>query len=386
MIKIEPNTNRIVSFGCWNQLQTDEGSSLKNTQVMATLKRRQVDMVLVSGDNYYPVKKKIDGEKVKTIILENLIDGFNNLKAATRTTPVFMNFGNHDVIKNGKMGGASEQECTILNEEMRQATDNINLKMNHRILYGDHTLVLMLDTTIYSPKKEFDKDFNVCYQQISGYDVNIQKRLQDDQYTFVQESLASFDGPNIIIVGHYPIIYMKTKSNKMVKKLESSVEFTDLLMLLPSEKSLYYLCADYHLYEEGNIQISDDSGKTIMIHQFITGTGGTELNSVEFKPRTFTESQISKSKQKDYAFNYELLNTEHRHGFIEGKYNDGWTFNFILISRKLNTSSKSFRRFIVNASSAENRRRKTRRARVSAHVTQLKRRQLENALYKVANN
>ena len=380
-VEISPTTNRIVSFGCWNQLQTDEGMSLKNTQVMATLKRRQVDMVLVSGDNYYPVKKKVDGEKVKTIVLENLIEGFNNLKAATRTTPVFMNFGNHDVVKNGKMGGASEEECTILNEEMRQATGNINLKMNHCIMYGDHTLVLMLDTTIYSSKKEFEKDFNDCYQQISGHSDNIQKRLQDEQYTFVEEAVAAFKGTNIIIVGHYPIIYMKTKSSKIVKKLESSAEFTDVLMLLPADKSLFYLCADYHLYEEGMIQISDGAGKTIQIHQFITGTGGTELNNVESKPRTFTESQVSKSKKKDYMFEYEMLTTEHRHGFIEGKYNGEWVFNFIVISRKLNTSSKSFARFTVNASSAENRRRKTRRARVSAYVKRLKRNQLESALY-----
>jgi hypothetical protein len=353
-VEVESRTNRIVSFGCWNQLQTDEGASLKNTQVMATLKRRQVDMVLVSGDNYYPVKKKVDGEKIKTIVLENLIDGFNNLKAATRTTPVFMNFGNHDVVKNGKMGGALDQECTILNEEMRQATGNINLKMQHCIMYGDHTLVLMLDTTIYSSKKEFDKDFTDCYQQISGYDENTQKRLQEEQYMFVQESLAAFKGSNIIIVGHYPIIYMKTKSSKMVKKLESSAEFTDLLMLLPTDKSLFYLCADYHLYEEGHIQISDGAGKTIEIHQFITGTGGTELNNVESKARTFTETQVSKSKKKDYTFNYELLNTEHRHGFIEGKYNGGWAFNFILISRKLNTRSKSFKRFTKNSATFKN--------------------------------
>ena len=354
MTEIEPVTNRIVSFGCWNQLQTDEGVSLKNTQVMATLKRRKVDMVLVSGDNYYPVKKKVDGEKLKTIILENLIDGFNNLKAATQTTPVFMNFGNHDVVKNGDMGGVSEQECTILNEERRQATGNINLNMNHHIMYGEHTLVLMLDTTIYSSKKDFDKNFNDCYTQISGYTENTQKRLQDEQYAFVQEALAAFNGQHIIIVGHYPIIYMKTKSSKMVKKLDSSAEFTDLLMLLPSDKSLIYLCADYHLYEEGNIQISDGAGKTIQIHQFITGTGGTELDNVEEKPHTFTESQVSKSKKKDYAFNYELLNTEHRHGFIEGKYNGGWSFNFILISRKLSTSSRRFRRFTRNSASFKN--------------------------------
>jgi len=351
MTEIEPVTNRIVSFGCWNQLQTDEGVSLKNTQVMATLKRRKVDMVLVSGDNYYPVKKKINEEKIKTIILENLIDGFNNLKAATRETPVFMNFGNHDVVKNGDMGGATEQECTILNEEMRQATGNINLRMNHHIMYGDHTLVLMLDTTIYSSKKDFDKNFNDCYTQISGYTENLQKRLQDDQYAFVQEALAAFNGQNIIIVGHYPIIYMKTKSSKMVKKLDSSAEFTDLLMLLPSDKSLIYLCADYHLYEEGHIQISDGAGKTIEIHQFITGTGGTELNNMESKPHTFSESQVSKSKKKDYTFEYELVNTEHRHGFIEGKYNGGWSFNFIVISRKISTTSRSLRRFTRNSAS-----------------------------------
>jgi hypothetical protein len=351
--KVNPVTNKFVSFGCWNQLQTDDGVSIKNTQVMATLKKRKVDMVLVSGDNYYPVKKKDEkGKKKKTIILEDLINGFNNLKIATKSvTPVFMNFGNHDVVQNEGMKiikngeeNTNPQECTILNEEMHQATDNIHLKMSHHILYGDHTLVLMIDTTIYGPENEFANEFNKCYQQITGYDGNLQKRLQAEQHDFVENALLNFKGQYIIMVGHYPIIYKKLKKEKMVNKIESSIEFTDLLMLLPSDKTLTYLCADYHLYEEGMVRING-KGKMVEIHQYIIGTGGTSLNNFLQKESTLTQIQKRNKTNElaEYNFDYQLLNTEHSHGFIEAEYNkrkDAWGFKFVHIASRLERGSR----------------------------------------------
>ena len=57
-MKVAPFKDRIISFGCWNQTYTSNGPSVRNENVMAKLKDHPKDLVLVSGDNYYPVKEK----------------------------------------------------------------------------------------------------------------------------------------------------------------------------------------------------------------------------------------------------------------------------------------------------------------------------------------
>jgi len=102
-MKIAPFKDRIVSFGCWNQTYLSNGPSVRNENVMAKLKDHPKDLVLVSGDNYYPVKREDKGEKTKEVDLTELKKGFQNLKNATEDCPVFMNFGNHDVVSNDQV-------------------------------------------------------------------------------------------------------------------------------------------------------------------------------------------------------------------------------------------------------------------------------------------
>jgi len=49
-----------------------------------------------------------------------------------------------------------------------------------------------------------------------------------------------------------------------------------LFQFLPVEE-IDYLCADFHVYQESKLAVTH-GGKTIMINQYIVGTGGTELD------------------------------------------------------------------------------------------------------------
>jgi Icc-related predicted phosphoesterase len=336
---ITPVYDTIVSFGCWNQTHTKEGPSDEIKKVMIKLKDTGKDVVLVSGDNYYPVKTSIKTkagkEKIKQVHLDNLIEGFEDLKDATQGTPVYMNFGNHDVVSNDQVTTNSEKECIILETELEQGNEKFHVGMTHKINYGTHTLIIMIDTSIYSKEKEFKK-FSKCYNLLTKMS---QSELIKQQDAYVKTAVEEFQGANVIIVGHYPIFYEKEKKispennsnnwfkpvakeqTKRLSVLENSVEFTNLLFELP-EKNYYYLCADYHLFEEGDVIIKKD-GKERLIHQYIAGTGGTELDPFTKKKTTVTE------KQKDYTIEYNHKSMKMQHGFLKGTFKDVWSFSFV---------------------------------------------------------
>lgn len=341
---ITPVYDTIVSFGCWNQTHTKEGRSDGIKNVMMKLKETGKDVVLVSGDNYYPVKSSIKTkagkEKIKKVILDNLKEGFEDLKDATQGTPVYMNFGNHDVVSNDQVTTDSSRECVILETELEEGNEKFHVGMMHKINYGTHTLILMVDTSIYSKEKEFKK-FSKCYDILTHFN---QAELIKEQETFVKSAVNEFEGENVIIVGHYPIFYEKEKKKspeqpnskednwfkpaikeeiKRVSVLENSVDFTKLLFELP-EKNYYYLCADYHLFEEGDVIIKKD-GKERLIHQFIAGTGGTELDPFTKKRSTTTVTE----KQKDYTIDYNHKSLKLQHGFLKGTFKDVWSFSFV---------------------------------------------------------
>ena len=326
--------NNFITFGCWNQ----KSGGVK--KVLDTLKRIETDAVFISGDNYYPNKKerydRVKGKvkKDKTIVLEDLKEGFMQLVASTIDKPVYMNFGNHDMVKNEgykvvpPKDGSPVLECAIMNEELKFNGRNTKIGMNHKIV-SDHTLVLMIDTTIYCSEEEFDKEFVTCYSQLKGMpEAGLQVALQQIQREYVMSAINAFEGDNIILIGHNPIIYEKRKKGASIEQLDSGVEFTGLLLDITQTahytpgKHIYYLCADYHQYEEGVVTI-ERGGQSIQIHQYIAGVGGTELDP--YYPK---KSALNKG-QGDFRFHYDHVKTKTQHGLLQANYENGWNFNFV---------------------------------------------------------
>jgi hypothetical protein len=87
---------------------------------------------------------------------------------------------------------------------------------------------------------------------------------------------------NIIIMGHHPITGYKVKNNKCIlTKLEQPFlnMWKSVLNLIPSRININYLCADIHNYQESIVVFNSHLKKPI--HQYIVGTGGTELDANE---------------------------------------------------------------------------------------------------------
>jgi hypothetical protein len=98
---------------------------------------------------------------------------------------------------------------------------------------------------------------------------------------------------------------------------------------------MYYLCADYHVYEEGIVTIIKD-GIEKKIHQYIVGTGGTELDPFTRKEKMI--STVSDEPHK-YELEYQFNKTKIWYGFLKGKYiKNKWEFSFV--SSKLHSTGR----------------------------------------------
>jgi hypothetical protein len=339
------DVNNFVSFGCWNQ----KGEKLK--QVLDTLKRIETDAVFISGDNYYPIKKekwdKVKGKmkKDKTIRLEDLREGFTHLVSSTIDKPVYMNFGNHDMVKNDGYK-IDAPECAIMKEELKFDGRNMHVGMNHTV-ENEHTLIIMIDTTIYCSAKEFTKEFDTCYSQYSRSPVaGLQERLQREQRKYVNSAIRRFEGENVILIGHNPIIYEKMKDGKTRNQMDSGVEFTELLFDVKNMnprsneqkyRNIYYLCADYHQYEEGSIVIKRGD-ESVVIHQYIVGVGGTKLDTYHKK-----NMQVSQG-QGPYTLEYTHIKTKTQHGLLQANFDGDWNFEFVPIRKGVARHSRNVRK------------------------------------------
>lgn len=266
--------NYFIHFGCWNNGGCKEGTRMK--QVLDHIRQltNPPKLLTVCGDNYYPSKTKNTESSNKELVIDDLVRGFDCLP----NIPIYMNFGNHDYETNLMQNNVIENSCTIINSQQGYAkNNNIHLKFNQAILFGNDTQIIFLDTTIYTDK--IDK-YIQCYSEV--VDTNILTDIKNIQQQFIDSTIESIklnnQIKNIIIIGHHPIVEIKCKKNSN-KFNRLSDEFETILYgiysKLPSMK-YYYLCADLHQYQSGNITIFGEMN----IKQYIVGTAGAKKDDV----------------------------------------------------------------------------------------------------------
>ena len=260
--------------------------------------------------------------------------------------------------------GSPIRECAIMKEELKFNSRNTRIAMNHKIV-SEHTLILMIDTTIYCSSEEFEKDFATCYAELKSMpEDGLQAALQERQRAYVIGAINSFQGQNLILIGHNPIIYEKRKKGDALFQLDSGVEFTDMLFDIIQtphfdDLNIYYLCADYHQYEEGIVTIQK-GGQSIEINQYIAGMGGTKLD--EYNPK---KAQFDKA-QGPYTFHYDHVKTKTQHGLLQANYEDGWNFTFVPVRKGV---ARHFRRKTANARTRNSRRSRLESGRSNRNIT-----------------
>jgi predicted MPP superfamily phosphohydrolase len=355
---------KFLQFGCWNNLNGSEGN-LKG--VMEYLKQRvktssdKPDFIIVSGDNYYPEKDKTSNKdkssknnKTKIIHPNKLKEGLLSLPIGI---PIYMILGNHDLETNGKKDNlfietigttrqAEQKDCKIIELELETLDKKSNVEYCFfKSRHIDATLILMLDTSIY----EIDADkYLPCYNKffkdnILYKDKNPVFETIDDlrNYQLLQINNAinkSKKLKHLIIVGHHPIYQLKNKiiegKSNIEHKSDIHLSFTSVLTAiftnLPPSTNYYYLCSDLHLYQKGLIKLTISDTETMTIHQYIVGSGGTELDPA-------ISSSTIKENYTHENIMYYFIEEKREHGVLECTIEENETpiFEFIPITSTL---------------------------------------------------
>jgi len=339
--------NKFVFFGCWNSL--NENSNLENTMNMLKTHltaNPEISFVVIGGDNFYPDKSKKKEQKedkkkekdkdkdkkekkdkeekqqdicTKIINLDKLTRGFDFLP---KDIEIYMLLGNHDLetnigneqkfcIQHGEdLIEEPSNTCTILQHEKHLVSSNKNITLGTnfvRVL--NNTLLLMIDTSMYDTAES--ESYVPCYNNYYNSNVNIEE-LRSTQNGWITQNIQNHDGiKNIIIMGHHPITGFKVKKDECILT-ELQQPFIDMwksiLQIIPSQINISYLCADIHNYQESIVVFNSHLKKPI--HQYIVGTGGTELDAkkhINCPERIF-------SNTRDDIITYILktqLNAEH---------------------------------------------------------------------------
>jgi hypothetical protein len=288
----------------------------------------KIDFLTIAGDNYYPKKQQVDGKKKKIIIPSLLEKGFKSLPPEI---PIYMILGNHDLetntgnTSNFFIGDINDHEvnkpvekddCSIIKYEKMSKIKNGNIEYNlfKEFMLENGTLILMIDTSMYS---EDVGKYLPCYNVFLDKEYTVEE-LRAYQLDLIMKTLTKYnDGEikNLIIIGHHPIIGLKIKKEDDSARINDIIPFDNVLKEIYSRLkdtvNYFYLCADVHLYQEGEIVIKIDDIQTMKIKQYIVGTGGTELDTCA------NERNIGVAINDDPRLTYTMTKCEERCGFLE---------------------------------------------------------------------
>jgi len=283
-----------IQFGCWNNGGCEETKNNGLINVTRLLKHKTPEFILISGDNYYPPKETVEGQKQKYFIENDFLSGFNCLQ---KNIPIYMNYGNHDYETGLIMdNGTKENNCELIKRQKKYVNEHSNIRLDlfSSIDFAGSTKVIMIDTTIYD-NEEFDSCYE-CYRAIDNeYNTDdktiIQTKVKQTQLNFINimitEIKSNSNIQNVVIVGHHPLMGFKIKEKKGIKLIETlySAELIAFIynnifnQINKPNIKYYYLCADLHQYQSGNVNINGN----MMIRQYIVGTGGAKLDKYDKK-------------------------------------------------------------------------------------------------------
>ena len=354
--------DKFIHFGCWNNtnIKKDKGKPVGCVKpVMDMLKNyldrteKKPNFMVIAGDNYYPDKyKNPDETKVKIIYPDKLREGFDLLPDSL---PIHMILGNHDLETNGKkkslfinsVDTPENNDCAIIKieKDIIRRKQNIEFKLFDYKYLKNNTLLLMIDTSMYS---DDIKKFMQCYNEFLERRFETPQELIEFQNSQIYEAINRYSGRinNILIIGHHPISGYKFKEEKNedgvvipahIELLSDIIKFNTVLKEIyriagGNDVNYYYLCADLHMYQEGDISLTTNDSNMI-IKQYIVGTGGTKLDDVIPDNIEFPTMP---------GISYTMNRVEYDCGFLECKIEEeGLIFTPILLKNRIFGGRKS---------------------------------------------
>lgn len=352
-----------IHFGCWNNENCYKNNALSKvvSKISKLPEKPKLKFLSVCGDNYYPPKEKSkDGSKKKSYIKANLISGFQCLRnSVSKKIPIYMTYGNHDFEMDSNFENIDDN-CTITNDQIKfSKLYDIKLELWQEVDFNTNTKLIFIDTSIYDNNKicEYIK----CYKSVKDIhkSIDIIRNQQNDFIKNIVENIKqNLDINNIIIAGHHPLAYLKVKDKSKYKTKDTTKDttkdkskdkskdlkfeilntelnnllFNDIYLQLKNRSNMnyYYLCADLHQYQSGNIEITNSINSDSMnIKQYIVGTGGAELypydSTLIIPNNEYKQDNIKYKMNKD-----DITNSCSEYGFLKCiQNNNNINFEFI---------------------------------------------------------
>lgn len=220
---------------------------------------------------------------------------------------------------------SENKKCEIIQLQLKAIEErpNIDYFLFKKKKLNSNTLLLMIDTGMYETDKDANK-YLPCYNTFLGHknkfdNINDLRSYQLDAIKRIIN--RDKDIQFLIIVGHHPIYQVKSKNDIVSFVSDIAEHFIPVLneidIILRKRDHVtkyYYLCSDLHLYQKGVLKITNSKSKTPMkIHQYIVGTGGTQLDN----PSPIDVVKKHTTDINDYTVNYELEEEKALHGFLK---------------------------------------------------------------------
>jgi hypothetical protein len=334
--------DNFIHFGCWNNKNClEDSNSFKiNSMVLKKINLKKYDFISVAGDNYYPDKIKNESKDENIVIKryndKNFTNGFNCLPDDIKK---YIIFGNHDIMD--EMEGI--ENCGVLKSTQLLESKNKNMIIFNNVLhiFQTNTLIIFIDSTLYDIKNKDQLINDTCYRHFFSDFKGQHKTLRDlidYQNATINEIIEKIltDGntiTNLIFIAHHPLFSIRTKLDKHTHeskpKITGIFDFINIFEDITNkdrlkQTSFYYLCADTHLYQHGNIKFSN--GK--IVKQYIVGTGGAEFDNGSFEgkedPKKIIKETITGLNDSgihiiSYEIKEEIIN---KYGFITVNYKD----------------------------------------------------------------
>lgn len=313
---------KFIHFGCWNNLNKVANDGLKNVSValnntIGNNSNNEYDFLSICGDNYYPNKQKdkTTGVKTKSINTKLLTDGFDLLPTSIK---IIMTLGNHDLETID-----DNNKCQILKDEMEKVKTLNNIEYVFcKCFINNNSLFIMIDSSLYLDDAGEVNEYIPCYNEFLGTGATGAANadaLKNQQYNIISSYLENNKTEiesikNVFVFGHHPIVQLKNKKNK--DNVNSSLvnimdelfvdNIIDPINKIVNNISYYYLCADLHYYQYGNLTYKDK----YTITQYIVGTGGAELDD----PMTTHNGSFTYDNGN---IKYNIIGNERTHGFLK---------------------------------------------------------------------
>jgi hypothetical protein len=327
--------NKTILFGCWNLGGCDidvKHNALSKVihHIKSNNPEGTIDNSIILGDNYYAPKDKYRG--IKVFNRKHFESGMDCLEGLPGKN-VYMLVGNHEVdtlieldesIASASTKGGPFCSIEAQREYIRETKDT-KISIMDDPVRGLHTPstnlnadILFINTNVYKslrsppkPKKDKNKKAKATDKSKKAKDkskkatdkskskkatdksvskatkppkdipdecageMSDKMKIIDDQNRMIIDIINS-PKKNVIICGHEPLLNYRHKDmnihewHPQIIEVLSNIDPRDI----DPDKSIYYICADTHLYQEFTLNFKNG----LKVKQYTVGTRGTKLD------------------------------------------------------------------------------------------------------------